>query len=59
MKDVRTETIADDLEAAYERCLAELRAMPTTKRYAARRRAVQERAAAIGAEMRKILGLEL
>jgi len=46
---------ADALTAQAEGLLAELRRMPQTKRWAARRRTVQEQVAAIGDEIRRIL----
>ena len=42
------------LSAEYEKCLAEMRGLRPGKRSLPRRRALQERAAALGVEMRRL-----
>ena len=47
----------DELTAEAERCLAELRALPRTRKHAARRVFTQARYADLGEEMRQTLGM--
>jgi len=47
----------DELTAEAERCLAELRTLPRTRKYAARRAQTQRLYVRIGEEMRQALGM--
>ena len=45
----------EQLTAEYEKCLAELRCLAPGRRSLPRRRVLQERAAVLGAEMRRLV----
>jgi hypothetical protein len=55
---MQNQTKVDALSQRIEQCLAELRAMPQTKRFGARRRFVQMRYCELGRDLRQAMGLD-
>lgn len=49
----------DELTTEVERHMAELRTLPRTRRYAARRAQTQRRCVELGEEMRRLLGMRV